>query len=126
MRCIILSDDKMDHRQLHQLHVQMINKWNNCNYMSICCSLFCPSAEFVPYLASYLNEKQKNEKIISEYAQFSFNALTQSVMNGHRKQQPLDSEIRRIENMQSIPIKIWFLDSTFLTVLIGSQTTIKQ
>uniref|UniRef100_A0A7S0TFM6 FERM domain-containing protein n=1 Tax=Elphidium margaritaceum TaxID=933848 RepID=A0A7S0TFM6_9EUKA len=45
---------------------------------------------------------------------------------GQRRIQPMDLEIQRIEERQPISVKVYFLDGTFRTLLVTSQTRAQQ
>eukprot|EP01084_Bolivina_argentea_P010838 20218_1 len=101
----------------------LIKAWK---LMTICCSIFPPSDQFVNYLASYLYIKTKEIGIIGKYAKYCLHCLDTTMEIGQRRIQPIHNEIQTIIQMEPIPIKIYFLDGTFKNVLITSQTRTEQ
>jgi hypothetical protein len=94
--------------------------------MCICCSIFQPSDEFATYLAAYLFERTKEIGVVGKSAVFSLQALDRTMEAGQRRLQPSHLEIERIEQRQPIPVKIFFLDGTFRSLLVTSQTRAQQ
>ena len=93
----------------------------------ICCSFFPPSDQFVDYLACFIwnNTQQPNE--IGQYAIKALHALDATMLNGGRKFPPLPLEIVKLENLQPIPLNIYFLNGMKCKqVLVTSQTRAKQ
>ena len=94
--------------------------------LAICASIFPPSDEFASYLAVYLFKSTKSAGAIGQYSTFALQALDRTMEVGQRRIQPMDLEIQRIEERQPIPVKIYFLDGTFRTLLVTSQTRAQQ
>ena len=94
--------------------------------LAICCSIFPPSDEFACYLSVYLASRMKEASKVGNYATYSLQALDRTMEVGQRRIQPLDSEIKRIEEMQAIPIKVYFPDGTFRILMVTSQTRASQ
>eukprot|EP01084_Bolivina_argentea_P255754 430300_1 len=94
--------------------------------MAICCAVFPPSDEFANYLASYLYSKTKEAGAVGSYATFALQSLDRTMEVGQRRIQPMELEIQRIEEKQPISIKVYFLDGTFRTLLVTSQTRAQQ
>merc|ERR1719229_499133 len=94
--------------------------------MAICCAVFPPSDEFANYLASYLYSKTKEAGAVGQYATFALQSLDRTMEVGQRRIQPMELEIQRIEEKQPISIKVYFLDGTFRTLLVTSQTRAQQ
>jgi len=94
--------------------------------MAICCAVFPPSDEFANYLASYLFSKSKEAGAVGDYATFALQSLDRTMEVGQRRIQPMDLEIQRIEERQPISVKVYFLDGTFRTLLVTSQTRAQQ
>lgn len=90
--------------------------------MAICCSIFPPSDEFACYLAVYLYSKSKKPGSIGQFARYSLETLDRTMEAGQRRLQSTNIEIAKIEERQLIPIKVYFLDGTFRTLLVSSQT----
>eukprot|EP01084_Bolivina_argentea_P054502 99942_1 len=105
------------------LNNALIKGWK---LMVICCAIFTPSQEFILYLSSYLfcHTKQMNE--IGKYAIFALKSLDKTMEMGTRNIIPLELEIKKLELMQKIEIKIYLLDNTFKNIMISSQSTVKQ
>ena len=94
--------------------------------LAICCSIFPPSDEFACYLAVYLASRMKEAGKVGNYATFSLQALDRTMEVGQRRIQPLDAEIKRIEEMQPISIKVYFPDNSFRILSVTSQTRASQ
>jgi len=94
--------------------------------MAICCAIFPPSDEFANYLAAYLFSKTKEAGSVGHFATFGLQSLDRTMEVGQRRIQPMDLEIQRIEERQPISIKVYFLDGTFRTLLVTSQTRAQQ
>lgn len=94
--------------------------------MVICCSIFPPSDEFANYLSAFLFSRTKEAGAIGKYATSSLQALDRTMEVGQRRIQPMELEIQRIEELKPIPIKIYFLDGSFRTLLVTSQTRAQQ
>merc|ERR1719242_1779550 len=94
--------------------------------MAICCAIFPPSDEFANYLSSYLFSKTKEAGAVGQYATFALQSLDRTMEVGQRRIQPMELEIQRIEEKQPISVKVYFLDGTFRTLLVTSQTRAQQ
>jgi len=94
--------------------------------MAICCAVFPPSDELANYLAAYLFAKSKEAGAVGHFATFALQSLDRTMEVGQRRIQPMELEIQRIEERQPISVKVYFLDGTFRTLLVTSQTRSQQ
>ncbi len=74
----------------------------------------------------YLYSKTKEAGAVGSYATFALQSLDRTMEVGQRRIQPMELEIQRIEEKQPISIKVYFLDGTFRTLLVTSQTRAQQ
>jgi hypothetical protein len=93
----------------------------------ICCSFFPPISFGCCDLACFIwnNTQQPNE--IGQYAIKALHALDATMLSGGRKFPPLPLEIVKLENLQPIPLNIYFINGMKCKqVLVTSQTRAKQ
>eukprot|EP01084_Bolivina_argentea_P096408 173338_1 len=93
----------------------------------ICCSFFPPSDEFVDYLACFIWNNTEKPNEIGQYAIKTLHALDSTMVSGIRKYPPLPLEISRLQNLQPIPLNIFFINGIkYKTLFVTSQTRAKQ
>ena len=86
-----------------------------------------PSEEFACYLSAFFN-KAVNEcsDTIADYASYCIKRLDRTMTCGARKKPPIAMEIDAVQEMRPITIRVRFLDDSFKTLSIDSQTNARD
>ncbi|MES1911702.1 MAG: hypothetical protein MHM6MM_004095 [Cercozoa sp. M6MM] len=94
--------------------------------MALFSGIFPPSEEFACYLASYLYERSQVPGEVGEYARYALRRLDRCMSDGARRCVPCDAEIRAVQDRQPVTVRVGFLDGTFKSVLVDSQTNAQE
>jgi len=98
-------------------------------FMAIICGVLVPSQTLVKYLASYLHERSvsgASHRSVAEWARYALTRLDASMRCGRRKFFPIDDEIKAVEEKRACNVKVHYLDGTFKTILVDSQTRVDE
>eukprot|EP00484_Ammonia_sp_Unknown_P030416 CAMPEP_0197036816 /NCGR_PEP_ID=MMETSP1384-20130603/14199_1 /TAXON_ID=29189 /ORGANISM="Ammonia sp." /LENGTH=1484 /DNA_ID=CAMNT_0042467033 /DNA_START=103 /DNA_END=4557 /DNA_ORIENTATION=+ len=133
VRYALKGDDNLRNEIYCQLAKQCTKNPNSSKLlkgwklMLICCSFFPPSDQFVDYLACFIWTNTQQPTEIGQYAIKALHALDATMLSGGRKFPPLPLEIVKLENLQPIPLNIYFINGMKCKqVLVTSQTRAKQ
>jgi len=97
-------------------------------FMAIVCGVLVPSQTLVPFLSSYLYERSasRGSQQVQDWAKYSLTKLDASMRCGRRKFFPISDEIKAVEEQRPCNVKIHYLDGTFKTILVDSQTRVDE
>eukprot|EP01083_Nonionella_stella_P017517 49002_1 len=107
--------------------------------MALYCGIFPPSEEFTCYLFDYLFSQDPaiaggSDEIIAggdvdevlNWSQFCLRRLGKTVAVGARLYCPTDFEIEGVEAMRQVRVRVEFLDGSYRSLLVDSQTQVKN
>lgn len=92
---------------------------------AICTGAFPPSAEFEPYLMSYL-DKHRNDPLVGAYATFSLGRVAMATNLGPRREVPTQIEVEAVKEMKAVVMRVYNLDGSYNNVPVTSWTTMEH
>ena len=85
------------------------------------------SEEFACYLSAFMHNSMKGgNDAIADYARYCIDRLDRTMTRGARKKPPIAMEIDAVQEMRLITIRVRFLDGSFKTLSIDSQTNARD
>ena len=93
---------------------------------ALCTGMFPPSEEFACYLSSFFFRAAETSGAVAEFAKYCLDRLDRTMADGARKKPPTAIEIDAVQERRPITIRVRFLDDTYKSLAIDSQSNARD